>query len=183
MKPNLALQARMLRLYQRFQQSNLTRAAFCREEGITTAQFTYWCRRFEQESDPTEVSQAAITLAQVSTPIQAVKEPIEREASAENQVAEPWPGFTQLHLPGSTDNFRSFWMPNSSHLYSSSNGIGLGRERMDRVLYADRSFVSQNITELKGRVPMLALSSSCRYFLYQKGTWTSDQDLIWDPLG
>jgi hypothetical protein len=44
MKPNLPLQARMLRLYQRFQQSNLTRAAFGREEGITAAQFTYWCQ-------------------------------------------------------------------------------------------------------------------------------------------
>jgi transposase-like protein len=103
MKPNLPLQARMLRLYQRFQQSNLTRAAFCREEGITAAQFTYWCRRFEQESDPDDASPTSITLSQLSTPIQAVKEPVEREAFAANPVAEPIPapcsGFTQLHLP------------------------------------------------------------------------------------
>ncbi len=103
MKPNLALQERMLRLYQRFQQSNLTRAAFCREEGITAAQFTYWCRRFEQECDPSEVKTTTLTLAQVRTPIQAVKELVEREAFAANPVAEPTPptipGFTQLHLP------------------------------------------------------------------------------------
>ena len=105
MKPNLPLQARMLRLYQRFQQSHLTRAAFCREEGITTAQFTYWCRRFEKDSDPAEVKVKVtpITLSQVSTPIQAVKDPAEREASTENPVAAPIPatssGFTQLHLP------------------------------------------------------------------------------------
>ncbi|MDJ1503503.1 hypothetical protein QNI22_22745 [Cytophagaceae bacterium BD1B2-1] len=34
MTDNLPLQARMLRLYQRFKQSNLTRAAFCRFERI-----------------------------------------------------------------------------------------------------------------------------------------------------
>jgi hypothetical protein len=60
-------------------------------------QFTYWCQRFEQESKPADVSPAPITLAQLSTPIQAVKEP------AANPVAEPTPpaipGFTQLHLP------------------------------------------------------------------------------------
>jgi transposase-like protein len=93
----------MLRLYQRYKQSNLTRAAFCREEGITAAQFTYWCRRFEEESSPTEVSPAPITFAQVSTPIQAVKEPVERETSAEKPAAALIPatssGFTQLHLP------------------------------------------------------------------------------------
>jgi hypothetical protein len=92
MKPNLLLQARMQRLYERFKQSQLTRTAFCREEGITAAQFTYWCRRFEQESTPTQVQSPPITLAQVSTPIQAVKEP------AANPVAEPSPSFTQLHL-------------------------------------------------------------------------------------
>jgi hypothetical protein len=41
MKPNLPLQAQMLGLYQRFQQSNLTRAAFCREEGITPGRLPY----------------------------------------------------------------------------------------------------------------------------------------------
>jgi transposase-like protein len=96
----------MLRLYQRFQQSNLTRAAFCREEGITAAQFTYWCSRFEHESIATEVSQAPITLAQVSTPIQAVQEPVVRKTLAEKPEVEPTPatspGFTRLHLPESS---------------------------------------------------------------------------------
>ncbi|MDJ1501202.1 IS66 family insertion sequence element accessory protein TnpA [Xanthocytophaga agilis] len=68
MTDNLPLQARRFRIYQRFKQSNLTRAAYCRQEGITAAQFIYWCKRFEQESNPTESSS---TLAQVSTPIQS----------------------------------------------------------------------------------------------------------------
>jgi transposase-like protein len=85
----------MLRLFQRFKQSNLTRAAFCREEGITAAQFTYWCRRFEQENNPTEASSAPITLAQVSTPILVVKEPEEDKAFSPETTSS----FTQLHLP------------------------------------------------------------------------------------
>ncbi len=101
MKPNLPSQARMQRLYQCFKQS--TGAAFCREEGIRAAQFTYWCRRFEQESNPTEASPVPFTLAQVSTPIQAAKEPVERKTFSEKPgVAEPTPatpGFTQLPLP------------------------------------------------------------------------------------
>jgi transposase-like protein len=86
----------MLQLCHRFQQSHLTKAAFCRNEGITAAQFTYWCRRFGQESIPTEVSQAPVTLAQVSTTIQ---EPEERKTSAEKTVTEltpATPGFTQF---------------------------------------------------------------------------------------
>jgi transposase-like protein len=78
MKPNLPLQACMLRLYQRYKQSQKTRAAFCREEGITAAQFTYWCRRFDQESNSAVAIPAPIIHSQVSTPIQAVKESVER---------------------------------------------------------------------------------------------------------
>ncbi len=65
-------------LNQRFKQSNLTRAACYREEGTTAAQFTCWCQRLEEESNQKEVNPASITLAQVCTPIQAVKEPVER---------------------------------------------------------------------------------------------------------
>ncbi len=162
----------MLRLYQRFKQSNLSRAVFCREEGLTAAQFTYWCRRFEQESTPDEASPPSITLSQLSTPIQAVQEPVEREALAANPVAEPTPpaipGFTQLHLSA----------PATHPLIV----IGPGTERTGRVLHASRSFISQNVTGLN----MLALSSSCRYFLYQKGAWTSnarfDRQVLWNLL-
>jgi transposase-like protein len=103
MKPNLPLQACMLRLYQRYKQSQKTRAAFCREEGITAAQFTYWCRRFEQESTAADACPTSITLSQVSTPIEAVQEPVAKKTYAANPVAEPIPAtsssFTQLHLP------------------------------------------------------------------------------------
>jgi hypothetical protein len=92
MKPNLVLQERMRKLYHRFQQSTLTRAAFCREEGISAAQFIYWCRFFEKESAATPVS---LTLAQVSTPIQVIKE---SEASKPFSP-ETSSSFTQLHLP------------------------------------------------------------------------------------
>jgi transposase-like protein len=77
----------------------LTKAAFCREEGITAAQFTYWCRRFDAENNSAEVISAPITLAQVSTPIQAVKELEERKLLPTSP--ETTSSFTQLHLPES----------------------------------------------------------------------------------
>src|SRR3954452_23657949 len=52
MKTNPVLYAQMERYYQRFQESNLSRPAFCQAEGLAYAQFCYWCKRLAKENAP-----------------------------------------------------------------------------------------------------------------------------------
>jgi hypothetical protein len=49
MKTNPVLYAQMEQYYQRFQQSKLSRPAFCKVEGLAYSQFCYWCKRFAKD--------------------------------------------------------------------------------------------------------------------------------------
>ncbi len=48
-KKNPALYRRIEETYGRYKASKLSRKAFCKAEGISLAQFTYWCQRFDKE--------------------------------------------------------------------------------------------------------------------------------------
>jgi hypothetical protein len=48
-KKNTALYRRMEETYGRYKASKLSRKAFCKAEGLSLAQFTYWCQRFDKE--------------------------------------------------------------------------------------------------------------------------------------
>ena len=67
MKPNPVLYARMEQYYQRFQQSKLSRPAFCQAEGLAYAQFCYWCKRLAKEKRPAGFTQ--VTLPATATPL------------------------------------------------------------------------------------------------------------------
>lgn len=82
-KKTTALHRRMEQTYGRYKASKLSRNAFCQAEGISLAQFTYWCQRFDKEltiSPPTEIAKSSSTVAA-------------------NGAIAPNPSFTQISLP------------------------------------------------------------------------------------
>ena len=67
MKTNPVLYAQMEQYYQRFQQSKLSRPAFCQAEGLSYAQFCYWCKRLAKENRSSSFKQ--LTLPTSPTPL------------------------------------------------------------------------------------------------------------------
>ena len=67
MKNNPALYARMAQYYQRFQQSKLSRPAFCQAEGLAYGQFCYWCKRLAKEKSASGFTQ--LSLPATATPV------------------------------------------------------------------------------------------------------------------
>jgi hypothetical protein len=57
----------MEQYYQRFQQSKLSRPAFCQAEGLAYAQFCYWCKRLAKDKRPSGFTQ--VTLPPSSMPL------------------------------------------------------------------------------------------------------------------
>jgi hypothetical protein len=71
MKTNPVLYAQMEQYYQRFQQSKLSRPAFCKVEGLAYAQFCYWCKRLGKEKRPSGFTQ--VTLPASATPLMVLE--------------------------------------------------------------------------------------------------------------
>jgi hypothetical protein len=67
MKSNPVLYAQMEQYYQRFQQSKLSRPAFCKVEGLAYAQFCYWCKRLAKDKPARGFTQ--LTLPTSPTPL------------------------------------------------------------------------------------------------------------------
>ncbi len=81
-KKNTALYRRMEETYGRYQASKLSRKAFCKAEGLSLAQFTYWCQRFEKKlslhstaektiQDSPISSSAGVAFTQITLPDEA----------------------------------------------------------------------------------------------------------------
>lgn len=49
--------AQMQAAYERYKESHLSKADFCQKEGLSVAQFAYWIKRFEKESQPSAFTQ------------------------------------------------------------------------------------------------------------------------------
>lgn len=71
MKTNPVLYAQMEQYYQRFQQSKLSRPAFCQAEGLAYAQFCYWCKRLAKDTRPSCFTQ--VTLPSSVTPVMVLE--------------------------------------------------------------------------------------------------------------
>ncbi len=71
MKTNPVLYAQMEQHYQRFQESKLSRPAFCKVEGLAYAQFCYWCKRLAKEKPASSFTQ--LTLPASPTPLMVLE--------------------------------------------------------------------------------------------------------------
>lgn len=71
MKTNPVLYAQMEQYYQRFQQSKLSRPAFCQAEGLAYAQFCYWCKRLAKDKQPSGFTQ--LTLPASAPPLMVLE--------------------------------------------------------------------------------------------------------------
>lgn len=76
MKKNPVLYAQMEQFYQRFagaqpQQSNLSRHAFCKVEGLYYSLFSYWCKRLAKEKRPINFKQ--LNLSASTTPLMVLE--------------------------------------------------------------------------------------------------------------
>jgi hypothetical protein len=69
MKSNPVLYAQMEQYYQRFQQSKLSRPAFCKVEGLAYAQFCYWCKRLAKEKPASGFTQLTLPSSASATPL------------------------------------------------------------------------------------------------------------------
>lgn len=61
----------MEQYYQRFQESKLSRPAFCQAEGLTYSQFSYWCKRLSKEKRACSFEQ--LTLPASPTPLMVLE--------------------------------------------------------------------------------------------------------------
>lgn len=59
--------AQMQAAYERYKQSHLTKADFCQKENLSVPQFTYWIKRFDQESQASAFTQ--VNLPAIQPPI------------------------------------------------------------------------------------------------------------------
>lgn len=180
----------MEQTYYRFKASKLSRKAFCEAEGLNLAQFAYWCQRFDKELPLTTSPVPELKLVEVpaSTPKPAKGKTVVASKSVTiAPLIDPAPGFKQLTLPDTDPTERTPTLstgvadptpvpptpvmnqsPTATPVMVNTPLMVLdlpGKGRLEFYAPVEAEFFVHDSSER-----MLALSSSCRYFLYGKGT-------------